>query len=54
MELRVKSWGLDLSCLFVLKSHLDWEPPHKKHCFLLISCNLICTNSYIIAVLPAR
>ena len=33
MELPVKSWGLDLSCLFVLKSHLDWEPPHKNTVF---------------------
>ena len=32
--------GLDFfRCIFVLKSHLDWRPPHQTQ-FLAVSCDL--------------
>ena len=50
-------WGLGLSRIFVLKSHLDWRPPYKTQ-FLLKSCDLIFVLNdelyIIIAVLPER
>ena len=33
-------WGLDLSRIFLLKSHLDWRPPHETQ-FYCIHC-LVC------------
>jgi hypothetical protein len=54
--------GLDLSRVFVLKSHLDWRPLHKTSqitvllCFTQILWFDICTKSYVIVVTstPAR
>lgn len=47
-------WGLDLSRIFLLKSHLDWRPPHETQFYLYPLFSLFFTKSNVFVVLPAR
>ena len=49
-----KYWGLDLSRIFLLKSHLDWRPPHETQFYLYPLFSLFFTKSNVFVVLPAR
>ena len=47
-------WGLDLSRIFLLKSHLDWRPPHETQFYLYPLFSFSFTKSNVFVFLPAR
>ena len=47
-------WGLDLSRIFLLKSHLDWRTPHETQFYLYLLFSLLFFISHVFVVLPAR
>ena len=53
MATKERYWGLDVSRIFLLKSHLDWRPPHETQ-FYLYPLIVFLLNYMFWFVLPAR